>query len=249
MTHFTPPADWLARLAANPTAQCWLQYAEELRGELSSLWLWERRFVGVDDNEVAYYQTIDRSTLPAHQQPPYLAELTARMIWMLDERSHGWMHGGRECDGGPTFALLLDRPGEKDCSICCNRRYTKPDDPCLDCLIPGHLTELAQWMTDCGDPRGEEVGRLAIEPINRGEDGRIAGTVGPIGQGGFIVTPGHRVAYYTFPDAARELLRRLREMLTEPCEACSPKAHWRTTHFPEEGPCPQCAGLGWRVRT
>jgi hypothetical protein len=83
----------------------------------------------------------------------------------------------------PTFALLLDRT--EDCLHCGGTSGRM--------LVPGHLRELAEWMTLHGDPRGVEVGAL----LNRRW---------------FVRWDKFQPDY---ADACRELIRRVKGMLTE----------------------------------
>ena len=122
----------------------------------------------------------------------------------------------------PTFALLFDHDGK--CRECDGEGQV--DDPqalndpdrgvdCPTChvtgreRIRGHWGELVDWMKEAGDPKAEEVGEVKI--IQHGPHGGIASW-------GVKPCPGERYGvYYSYADACREALRRLREMLTEDC--------------------------------
>lgn len=221
--------------------------------------------------------TIDRSALPVHCQPPHLMRLTAKLIEFADERRHGEeackccggagrriidsgpygydvIHGRcPDCNGTkkrPTFALLFDREGA--CPICSDDDLPAPDDavPCEGTgkvTIPGHLRQLADWLTECGDPRGAAVGAICIksDPTDRSgypfevhpyDETREVTIVPPRSSGN---------VFATYADAGREAIARVMKMLTAECPRKS-VAMGEARPIPAGlGYCPDCLGLDW----
>lgn len=215
MTTWQPKGDWAARLAADPTPQNWLQYADWLANEGD--WEWREEQVHCGNTGPHGPVTISRIDLPLHQQPPYQAMLTGRLIGFLDERTHGW----ERC---------YDCPSSHWCNTCV-----------------GNLRELAEWMTVHGDPRGVEVGAFTVmRSAMEGWEMVHRAVQSLRGDGAW------QRYFPTFADACRELLSRVKGMLTEPCpalvELTEPHPELAQFKAATDRQCKLCCGLGWRVK-
>ena len=197
----------------------------------------------------------DRTILLAYLQPPHQARLTGWLMQMLDERWHGMEPcvpcGEAGCDcyklSVPTFAMLFDRPYH---SCRCGHdgpahsgRPGEKDTACTDCeceawrpvTIPGHLSQFAAMLAAAGDPRAEQVRGLSVCKWHFPDRWDVWCSV---------TTTASQQAYPTYPDACREVLRRLKAMFTEPCPCPTPNPPDHCEPLPD---CQHCNGLGWRV--
>lgn len=197
-----------------------------------------------------------------HLTPPYLCRLTAEVLLFEDERRHGVACPHCEgpeadyhtlCFDMPTFALLLDHPGDGPCENCggigevkmCGRggMLIEYMGVCQFCdgsgkqIVRGHVGELADFLRQSGDPRAEAVGRLKVTPDQID------------GKQWIVNEPGNErngeplwLLHRTYPDACRELIRRVVGMLTEPCDV-----DWEQNC--QQAKCKKCCGLGWRTTT
>jgi hypothetical protein len=170
----------------------------------------------------------------------HLARLTWWRLRLEDERKHGMV----ECsafESVPTFALLFDREGPicTECAAGCS------DFTChCKCHkhIPGHVTQLADYLASQGDTERAEAVR-GIEVVDavsrRGLDGKAWAVREPSPTGGSRTYNWHD----NYPDACREAIRRICAVFTEMCD-CAKEV--RPKPYALKG-CPDCFGLGWRA--
>lgn len=141
---------------------------------------------------------------------------------MADERWHGEDDLGDfvDIDPAPTFALLFDR--EEACKTC--PTVIEPGygqvlrSGCVYCdgngkrTIPGHLSQLADWLASQGDTKRAEAVRAM-----RVSDQAATYRIGPYGK--WCVLPIDDMdswhSYRDYADAAREVLRRVAAILGE----------------------------------